>query len=308
MKITLINIARKILHYLWMNRATLYGIYEDYRKNPNTTFDGKLTFKELVVLIETIKKSGLIVSEDEKIYTTESIVWGKYKIENNPYKHLVFTQQGSVTCAIYATWRAITYNTGIDFDKFFYQKVIERAKSTKRLSSTGMTFDDAMLTWKEIIREEMGLDLKYEKQWIWSERYNEWKEKGYANIMWGYIFTDYLIDREDDGIINIEGYNWAEANQYWHAWMEAEISHHIDNYSESKTIKYNEYYNKFTQDFIKKRKFFWWARFPYIEESIIDDGINLNDARLAKSAWIWNWKRPQKTATREEVAAMVYRA
>lgn len=40
----------------------------------------------------------------------------------------------------------------------------------------------------------------------------------------------------------------------------------------------------------------------------IMDGIKIDDAKKALELKVWNGERPQETVTREEAAAMVYRA
>jgi hypothetical protein len=59
MKTMLINIARRVVHYLWINRKTIYSIAKKYYKTGN--INGKIKFSEFLELVEIVKNSGLKV-------------------------------------------------------------------------------------------------------------------------------------------------------------------------------------------------------------------------------------------------------
>lgn len=81
------QIGLKILHYLYINRNTIFSLYKDIQENPNIKIDGKLNFAELLEYYKTIKKSGLKVSDDDLLVPVgqDDVI----EIEENTHKNLV---------------------------------------------------------------------------------------------------------------------------------------------------------------------------------------------------------------------------
>lgn len=85
----LIQIGYKILHYLYINRDTLFSLAEEIRNNPNIKIDGKLNLAELREYLRLIKNSGLIIGKEDQEVPVGSDYTNTITIPENKYKNLV---------------------------------------------------------------------------------------------------------------------------------------------------------------------------------------------------------------------------
>lgn len=142
---------------------------------------------------------------------------------------------------------------------------------------------------------------------VWN--YDFWKalDKWYRLNIWMHV-KEWYLQAIDDWILNIDEL-WKN-NKYWHSLSIKKIWDNflIDNYKW--ILKYNiikiEDFKKFISEWI----IFKYAYLIYNPERDMEkeirDNINLERAKKAFDEKIWNWLEWDKSATREEVAAMVY--
>lgn len=267
MKTLLVNIGYRILHYLYINRETIYSVAKRMKADPNVKFDWNIELSEVRAMLLAIKDSWLKVDERD----TEVPVWADFTqdltgLPVNRFKNLVEYKQIWPTCAIYSVGRTIMYNTGLTFTQEEHELVAQRARDLWYLSSTGMTFINAGKVWTQYLKEK-GYELKQYRVPYASDIYNELTEKDYMAQVWGYITKEFLLDTMDDGVIDISKYKWNEKKQYGHAWSSLEMAQ-FDNYAGR---DYNIYENRYFQTFISKGYAFYWAYIYVIEGQELSD-------------------------------------
>jgi hypothetical protein len=261
MKSMLLQIGYRILHYLYINRNTIFSIAKRMKEDPNIKFDGNIELKEVRAMLLAIKDSGLkIDSKDIEIPVWADFTQELTEMPENKYQNLVEYKQIWPTCAIYSVGRTIMFNTGLEFTQAEHELVAQRARDLGYLSSTGMTFINAGKVWTQYLKE-LGYTLKQYRVPYGSDIYNELTGKDYMAQIGGYITKEFLLDTMDDGVIDISNYTWNEKKQYGHAWSSLEMAQ-FDNYAGR---KYNIYENRYFQTFISKGYAFYWSYIYVIE-------------------------------------------
>lgn len=302
----LIQIGYKILHYLYINRSTLFSLAKEISENPNIKIEGKLNLAEIREYLRLIKKSGLIISKEDEEVPVGADYTQTITIPENKYKNLVEYRQKWPTCAIYSTGRAIMYNTGLYFTQEEHEKVAQNARDLWYLGSNGMTFINAGKVWKNYLKEK-GITLEIMRTPVWSVVYQEFTSKGYMSQIGGYITKEFLLDREADGDVDIATYKWNEKKQYLHAWTSI-VDAQQDNFKDY--LKYNLFENKYFDTFVKKGYAFSWAYIPYVEQknevwyyrTIAGATVIEDTKKVAETLWCTETEADERIALMQIVA------
>lgn len=252
------EIILQILHYIWSRKENIYSIYKEIKSNSKIKIDGKVNMEEILEYFKLIKKSGLIINpeDDEKVF-----LWAIDTMGDNPHKKLVQYDQSSWSCVIYAVARAFTYNTGIILTKDEVEGIKNYAKSKGWWKDKqGMTFRNWLRALAGWLKENKGIEIKYDRVAYGSPEYQERKAQWYACMLGGYMTKKYITDFNTDGIINAN-YSWDEKKKYWHAFTEEEKF--TDNYPSR--LRHNRYTNKMFQVFAKNSYMFWYAYFIFVD-------------------------------------------
>lgn len=264
MKTTIIYYLQLILHYLWINRKSIYSLYKDIKS------DWKIDFNDFKKVLEYYEKGWVILEENDNVF-----VWAITDLDKNTSKNLVQYTQSSYSCAIYSTTRAVMYNTNVEYTKDEIESIVQLAKDKWYLivewESKGMKVADAQDIIKKWTLANKWVLLKYDKVKFWSEEDIRRKKLWYMHGVGWYISSKYLNDFRYDGVID-EDYTYQEKKLYWHLftyWPDDIIT---ENYP-AQFGQYNRYINKKFKDFINHGYFFSWSYYIFADEQIIDDKV-----------------------------------
>lgn len=206
-------------------------------------------------------------------------------------------------CVLYWNCWAVSDLTWYNFSKAELLEIVELAEKKYGWSeSWGMSFS----RWTDCVRNWWNTKFP-DKQLItfrldiWSDKFFEALNKWHSLTIWYKTSKDYLIDSQEDWIIQWEDFskNWWHLVRVYKKWDDLRI---IDNYFWKKI--YNDYINNKIEKLQKNWVYFISAYLylynnDYMSEQI-KSNISLENAKKFFDRWYTNWLDAKKSLTREE--------
>lgn len=117
--------------------------------------------------------------------------------------------------------------------------------------------------------------------------------KGKTLMIWYKTTKEHYVDSQDNWKMDSDSF--ANAKKIWWHAIRHNKGNNIDNYIWKK--KYNTYENKKLVDYANEGTYFTFGYVFFKKDE--------SNSELAKRLWFWNWKNPNNSATRFEVASMI---